>query len=308
MRGIFSFAVAAAFAASALGGCGGPAPEARPERALYRDLRRIVDARARTDWVADRFEFQEVAPAALKSACQTDPEARQRLVKWLDAQIAAEGGPAAAQFAANGGDLEPLEEVIVLERVRGVLLSAEPKDCPFFLRPDPEFAGVQGSADRFVLMAESMGGLQVLVGEADTAYGGTGAGRLIPAWGLNDRLTLGLGAELGVASTFPKDESGARGLRPAFSQAVPLLLRVTTGAMLWDSEVALTNRTPEGDPDRTHFGYRLSQGVGIAALRIGSFMPYAVIWAGYEYLPGERGEPDAHGVRGGTRFGLDWDP
>ena len=302
MRHLIPLAAVAACA------CGGPAPEGRPERALFTDLRRIVDARARTDWVADRFEFQEVAPAALKSACQTDAAARQRLFQWLDARIAAEGGPAASQFSANGGDLEPLEEVVLLERVRGVLAAADPKDCPFWLRPDAAFAGVQGSAERFVLLMESMGGLQVLVGEADTAYGGTGSGRLIPAWGLSDRLTLGLGVELGVASTFPKDDNGARGLRPAFAQAVPFLLRVTTGAMLWDSELALTNRTPEADPDRTHFGYRLSQGVGIAALRIGNFMPYAVVWAGYEYLPGEGGQPDAHGIRGGTRFGLDWDP
>ena len=79
-------------------------------------------------------------------------------------------------------------------------------------------------------------------------------------------------------------------MRPALAQAVPLLLRVHTGALLRDSEVAITNRTPEGDADRLHLGYRLTQG------------------AGYELLPGVGGEPDAHGVRGGTRFGLDWDP
>jgi hypothetical protein len=64
-------------------------PRGSAQRALYRDLRKIVDLRDRTGWVVDRIDVQEVAPSAMRSACQVGEPARLSLASWLDRRIAA---------------------------------------------------------------------------------------------------------------------------------------------------------------------------------------------------------------------------
>ena len=46
---------------------------------------------------------------------------------------------------------------------------------------------------------------------------------------------------------------------------------------------------------------------GLSEIRLASFMPYAGVWVGYEWLPAEDTRGAEHVLRAGTKFGIDWD-
>lgn len=307
-----STAARVALAAAALATCVGCVrlPQAPPERALYLDLRAIVETRARIDWVVDEHEVREASPAIMTSACQATPEARLALAGWLDGRLTEEGGPSRVQWAEAGEDIDAVEEALLIERISAALAYAEANrvDCPYWLRPDAGFTGVQTNTDRFVLLAESMGSGQLVIQEGEVAIGGTGLGRLIPAWGVSDRLTLGIGAEVGVASTFPRTESGGRSVKAVATAGVPLLLRVHDGTLRYDLDLAAVTRATRNEYEGLRYGGRVGLGLGVATLRIAGVMPYAMIWAGYEYLAPGAGEPETHIMRAGSRVGINWDP
>jgi hypothetical protein len=286
-----------------------PLPPGAPERALYGDLRRIVETRDRTDWVVDRIELDEIAPTTMQSACRTTPATREALRRWLDRRIVAEGGPAREAYLRAGGDLDAVSDIVTLERIRLVLDHADAHalaDCPFWLTPEADFAGVQSDAGRFVVYFETMGGGELSWSEGRGTLGGAGAGRLLPAVGLGPRATLLAGAEVGGGGALARDGSG--GIRASFAAGLPLLLRMQSATRFWDVEVAGTARVPSGDLDALRPGARASVASGISALRISSLMPYFGLWIGYEYLPAADGEPAVQVARIGSRFGVDWDP
>lgn len=287
-------------------------PPAGAQRALYDDLEAIVVTEARGDWVADRIEFEQIGPRLLQSGCATPPGDRQALRGWLQTEIGRLGGPASALYAKNGNDFDKIEDIVELERVRGSLDWIETHaaaDCPFWLVPTADFSGVQSSQGRFVLLLESMGGFQVVHGEGDELrFGGGGGGRLLPGFGIGERLTLVGGVELGGTTTFPADDDGNRSVKPAWAAAVPVMLRVRAGTWRFDTEAALVARAPITDPSDQRLGARLAQAVGIAGLRVSGVMPYVMIWAGCEWLPPVGGEDGLQIIRFGTRVGIDWDP
>jgi hypothetical protein len=55
-------------------------------------------------------------------------------------------------------------------------------------------------------------------------------------------------------------------------------------------------------------GGRAAIGVGLATMRSASFVPYGVLWLGYEVHPGSGSDPADHSIRIGTRVGIDVDP
>lgn len=239
---------------------------------------------------------------------------RAGLRAWIERRIAEEGGSARKVWEENGREFSAIRDIIELERVRGALdygMEHAEADCPFWMPPSDEFRGVHASTGRLVIIAESMGGLQFLLG-GDSTFGGHGTGRILPAWGIDDRLTLAAGAELGVASTFPQDADGSRSVSAAVVGGVPVLLRVHDESWRYDTEVAWTFRAPESvDADgprreQRRQGGRVAQALGIAAPRLAGVQPYVLVFVGYELLPGEGGP--LHVLRGGTRVGFDWDP
>ncbi len=292
-------------------GCGAH-PDGPVARALYDDLRTLVATKQRVDWTVDRLELEGSASDILRSVCQTPPADRRALGGWLDLRIDAGGGPAALQYAQNGGDLGPLGEVLTLERVRAALDYGErhaPADCPFWLRPDPTFAGVQSDAARFVLILESMGGPQIALRDGETTLGGFGVGRLLPAYGVTEHLTIALGIEAGAASTFPRNEdAGGRQVKVVAVAGVPLLFRLRHESWRFDLEAAGTLRATRSEVEGPRPGLRGTAGVLLATKRLASVMPYAGLWFGYEHLPANGGDGAARHLIGGTRIGLDLDP
>lgn len=285
-------------------------PETPAERALYFDLRSVVETQSRIDWVVDEDHLADSSTPILTSACQTPPAARRALRGWIDLRLAEAGGSARAVWAANGRDLSAAREPLMLERTRAALDYAERRadECPFWLVPDEGFTGVQGNTDRLVFFAESMGSGQLVVQGGDVTIGGTGLARLLPAWGVTDRLTIGVGAELGVASTFPRTESGGRSVKPVFAGGIPVLFRVLDGTLRYDFDLAAVTRATRNEFEGLRFGGRASFGVGVATPRLAGVMPYIVAWAGYELLAPGAGEATTHSIRAGTRVGINWDP
>jgi len=288
-----------------------PAPEAQPERALYLDLQKTIDSRSRFQWVADAVEIDAAARDTLRSLCHVDPAARARLRAWVMAEIAAQGGAAAPRYQ-NGEDLDDLQTVVLLERIGAILDTMEPRlaaQCGFWARPEPDFAGVQTDARRFVLLLETNGGGQVYLGRSPITFGGAGAGRLLLGYGLDDRFTLAGGMELGGSTTFPKDQNtGTRSVRAGFLAAAPVLLRYARSTFLWDNDMAVTARASEDDIVGWQYGFRLMQGFGTSELRIGNLMGYVLATVGYEYVTANVSYETAHILRIGTRLGFDWDP
>src|SRR5688572_6438082 len=178
-------------------GCGATPPRTA-ERALYLDLRKIVELQESDDWVVDRLEVEATSPQVMRSVCQVEAPARARLIGWLDRRIAAEGGPAEEAWRREGRDLGAITHLLRLERIRLVLSSAHASaedDCPFWLESDPHFAGLQIDDARFVLLAQSTGSGALFFRGGETALGGSGGIQVMPAWGIAPQLTLAIGVE-----------------------------------------------------------------------------------------------------------------
>lgn len=285
-------------------------PAGRAESALYVDVRKAVALRESAEWIVDRLEVEAIAEGTMRSACQVDAPARERLIAWLDARITEAGGPAEAAYRRDRD--AAIAEALSLERVRAVVqyADAHAHECPFWLEADPHFDGVQTDARRFVLLAESFGGGGLILSRGGVRLGGGGGGRLTFAWGLDQRLTLGVGGEVGGIGTFGgEDTSGARALVARFTAAVPLVLRVTNLSRIFDVEVAANARWSPTDL-RLPPGVRVGIGYGVSTVRVGPFMPTAMLYLRYEFLPASRDglDPSEHLILVGTKVGVDFDP
>lgn len=291
-----------------LSGCATSLPSDPVERALYVDALTVVRAQARDEWTVDRLALDEVTPAVAWSACQVPPERRADLTTWLDGEIArAEerlGGSAEAGWRRAHKDLDAVEGLLELQRVRAALAHVRPEDCPFWLEADPDFRGMQGDAERMVFIFESRGGVALnLRAEGGLRFSGGGAGRILVGLGASDRLTVATGFEIGGAGRF--DEEGD--VTGVLGGAVPLLVRFADAGSLVDLEVAAVTflEGARGWPP----GVRAAIAFGFLTPRVGgAFSPAAMLWVGYEYHPRRGADDPFHVIGIGTRIGVDFDP
>ena len=293
------------FVAVSASGCMS-APEPRVERALYLDLRQVVELRQRADWVVDRLEVEDLAQASMRSICRVSAAERASTLRWIEAEIEAEGGSAKAVFEASGGDLDAVAELLTLERVLLMLQDGHARagaDCPFWLAPEADFAGVHSSADRFLLLLESRGGGALWILGDEVAFGGSGGGRLLFGWGAGDHFSAALGLEVGGGGLISSD-SEAQSINATFNSAVPLLLRYHDSSFVFDVELAAVNFSLPSDINLLPGG-RVALGVGLRTPRVSAFMPGGMLQLGYELHP-ERGDfPVTHIVFVGTRVGVE---
>lgn len=294
MRGLILAAVSLATGCASL-------PEDPGARGLYRDLRKSVEFRESDDWVVDDLEVDDALSGVMRSVCMAPPEAREDLDLWLAARIEERGGASEAQYAGEmTGDLK---ETRRLERVRSLLAAAEDaaSRCPYWLEAEEDFAGLEGDEGRFVVWLESRGGAALLLSGGDRGIGGGGGGRLLVGHGIGARLTLTLGAELAADGELPEEGGGRRSFRAVLAAAAPLVLRVTNHDRVLDLELAYTARFA----DPTRHGFRAGIGYGLTTPRVSRFMPYFVIWAGYQMMPATTADPTEHAIWLGTRVGFD---
>ncbi len=287
-------------------------PPPGPARGLYVDLRKSVELSEDTGgWVVDRVEIESQAGTALRSLCRVDPVERQKLASWLDGELALEGGATAREiYDKHGGDFGAAKEAIHLERVRSLLRYAErhaEEDCPFWLHIEPEFNGIEGDSHRFVLWLESVGGGALVFERGKVALGGGGGGRVFAAYGIGPRATLALGGELSGNGAFVENKTGGRTIETTFTAATPVILRISDLARVYDFEVAPVARVATHE---SWFppGMRVATSVGFSASRGSAFMPYVLLWLGYEVHAAHGRNPADHSIRIGTRVGVDLDP
>jgi hypothetical protein len=282
-------------------------PHDAAERALYVDLRKAVQLSEDSGWVVDRAQIKANAETAMRSACQVERAKLDDLEAWLDGRIALAGGPAEQLYREHGHDLSAATEALTLERTRALLRYARSRiadDCPFWLEPNAKFRGTQGDAGRFVLLAETHGFASYVFDTKVPAFGG--GGRIFVGHGVGPRLTLALGGEVAASGAIVSNAHG-RGLDTTFTVAMPLLLRLTRFARIFDLELAPVVRFNPGQNSLPP-GARLEVGAGISGMRGASFMPYGMLYVGYEYHPKTSTTPDDHTLQIGTRFAVDWAP
>ena len=287
-------------------GCS-PLPPKPAERALYQDLRQVVETRERSEWLVDYSEIERATPAALQSVCQVGSDDARDLSSWLDDQIRQQGGPAEEQYR-DGVPLRKLREELSLERTRALLEHADGmrERCPFYLEPSDDFAGVQQTTSRFVILAESMGAASMSIQGNSVFTGAGGAGRLMPSWGINHRLLIGLGVEAGGAAGFtPLSGEENEPLQTRVQGGIPLLFRFSDLATIFDVELAATGISSPTSPD-LEVGFRGSIAGGVSTVRVNKFLPYFTLMVGYQYFPWT--EPQTHMITAGTRIGLAFDP
>lgn len=288
-------------------GCGS-VPDQPSERAVYLDLRQIIETRERGEWLLDERELDEARPKAMLTICRVSPETVDSLDKWLDRELEAAGGPPEAQYR-RGVDFDDLDEALTLDRIQALAerASADRDQCPFWLDVQPDFQGIHRPTDRFVFLAESAGVGSLQLQGDEQLLGAGGAGRLLAAVGIGHRYLVGAGGEVGgTAGLEPlRGESVSEEIETRIQLAAPVLFRIHDLTRIYDFELAATALTSPVDFD-LQYGVRAQVGAGVLTVRLGDFLPYFLLTAGYEVLPWE--DPAIHVLRVGTRFGVDFDP
>lgn len=296
-----------AFWALVCAGCASlpPQPSAR---ALYTDLRKIVEVNEDSGWTSDNSRLELNVEPALRSVCQADAGTRAELNQWLLLEVTRNGGPARQAYLANGHDLRRVAEALSLERTLALLRLAEQRaraECPFWLAPRQDFVGEQSDLARWALLGETQAfGTVTLPGPVPALGGGA---RVLLGRGVSSRLTLALGADAAASGTFIPSNGSGSGVDAYVTLATPVLARITRFSRLFDVELAPVVRFSHGQTPWPP-GARLELGYGFASVRMSQLMSYYMLYAGYE-LHG-MGNPAAldHTIQLGTKLSVDWTP
>ena len=292
------------WAAIAVCGCA-TVPNGPAERALYLDLRKIVDTNEDGGWTVDRLRLQLNAEPALRSACQVEPGTLAALDAWLANQIELSGGPAKDAYFARGRKLSAVSHTLSLERTRALLQYVAlrtSEDCPFWLSANPTFKGEQGDTGRWVLLGETQAFVTFTTPGNIPALGG--GGRLLFGHGIGSRLTLAAGADAAASGTFIPRGGQSGGVDAYLTLATPVMLRLTSFSRMYDVELAPVVRLSQGQPAWPP-GARVQLGGGFSSVRLSPFMPYLEIYLGYEIHPTNTRVGFDHTLQVGTRIAVD---
>jgi hypothetical protein len=280
-------------------------PPSGAQRALYLDLRKIVETNEDSGWIVDSTRLQVNLEPTLHSLCQVEPTMRLALDLWLAQQLQLAGGSALASYRKHGHRLGPARDALTIERTRTLLHYGQERvaQCPFWLEPQRDFLGHQGDAARWVVLAESTGFVSLVVPHWIPGVGG--GGRLLLGRGLSTQLTAAIGVEFFASGAFVTTDD--HGFDATGSVAVPLLLRYVRLSRLFDLGVApvmrFGSRRPAWPP-----GGRVEIAAGISSLRGSAFMSYSMLYFAYELHWAGHEAPADHTLQIGTRVAVDWAP
>jgi hypothetical protein len=276
---------------------------------LLTDLRRIVDAEEAVGWFVDDAAFGEIRAAVMESVCRAPPDARAVALRRLTDAAQRYGDPKRL-YEREGRRLTPcVEDALDAHRLAEALRRAVARtdeDCPFWVEPDPHFAGRQTIRDRALLTLETGGVGQLRYTDGDFAIGAGGALRLLGGYGFGRRLTVLAGVEFGGGAML-KPNSEPTAFVVNYFPALPLLIRLHRLALHYDIEVAPVAVFQADDGDLS-YGVRGAFSIGISALRTRGIIPWAGAGVATEYYFESGGRPEALLIRGGLRIGVLWDP
>lgn len=260
-----------------------PPPDTGKE--LYRDLERLVTLSDSAGWRIDRLELDGMLEPALDSLCRVDTSTVSSLLDWLDVRINELGGPVEQAYEARGRDLDEVDELLEISRIRMLLAHAinhRSSDCPFWVPVEEDFRGEQIFDDRFLIFVAT-GGKGILVsnaGREDISFGG--AGRLMFGRGFGERWAVYIGAEAGAVASFPRDADGGRSnLVLGIDGVVPLAVRYRFVNAYVEVEGGWFGHITE-DEKRLDTGFHIGAAVGAQTTKQLWFFPGAGFAASYE--------------------------
>lgn len=276
-------------------------------RALMGDVSRIVAAQEAEDWFSNSQALRTIEEQVLASVCRATPEARA----WALAGFAkhqAELGDAQNKYRAAGELTGEVEDALTAERRVLVMNHALGRvaECPFWVRPETAFEGLQSDRRRVTLSVESGGNVQFRRTEGRWTFGGGGLGRFLVGYGLDGRYSLLAGAEFGGGAMLRPGTNASQFVINYFP-AVPVVFRTRLLTLQYDFEVAPVALF-QADNTELSWGARVGGSFAFTALRRRNVLPWAGITFGYEHYFEGGGREATHFFRGGLRLGLPWDP
>jgi hypothetical protein len=292
--------------------CAPVLPQQPVERALVRDVARVVDVRQTVGWLVDDVEVEAVLPDALKSACHVDDAHRMAALAWLDGEIARLGGSPAELWRQSGKDMKKVEDLLFTTRTRLVLARADDwvraGKCPFWIEPDPNFDGFHVLARRWILGAEAGGRVTAGAEKGIVGYGAGGAGRILGGYGVTERTSLFLGIEAGGGARFTTVPIGEKTPIPDIVAivAVPFVGRYTFGLSGFVEGEAGPMAYLNQVEARIEPGFRAGVGAGATYLRMKrGLLPRFTFGVTVDHAPGWGGSGAVTQFSAGLRAGFD---
>jgi len=276
-------------------------------RSLLSDVARVVAAEEVDDWFSDRKALSSIEEQLLPSVCHASLDARASALAGLRKRHAELGDPKAL-FTRKGEVTSAVADALSAERqLRALELTlARQGECPFWVRPQPGFQGLQSDRKRLTLSFESGGNAQFRYTRGHLTFGAGGAGRLLAGWGFNGRYSL-LGCVEFGGSALLRPNSNASEFVINYFPALPLLFRTRHLTWHYDIEAAPVALF-EADNTKLSFGARVSGVFAFTGLRRRNVLPWAGLALSYEHYFEGGGRAPIHFFRGGLRLGLPWEP
>lgn len=274
--------------------------------ALVFDMLRIVSSEENSGWVIDEVAFRRIHPDVMESVCRSLPEVRARALQRLERHSAELGDPREL-FAAAGELTDRAEAALTAERRSAALRRGieAADECPFWLRPEERFRGLQSVRDRFIVNFDTGGTVQ-LRRSADTwTVGAGGFGRVLAGYGFTD-ITLLAGLEFGGGALLQPDTDPTQFVIN-YIPALPLIVRLHHEAWHLDLEAAPVVLFQAVNADLS-YGARAGVTLGVSSLRVRGILPWVGLGVASEYHFGNDARPAAQYLRGGFRVGGVWDP
>lgn len=277
-------------------------------RVLLDDVARLVASEEADGWFSDAEALRDLDEPVLESTCHASPEARAYALE-MARHARNQAGDPRELFRAQGELTGAVERALTLERQRLVLertVARAATECPFWLRPDAPFEGLQTDRHRLTLSVETSGNVQLRQTEGEWTIGGGGIGRLLPGYGLDGRYTLLAGLEFGGGAMIRPNTSASQFVINYFP-AIPVVFRTRQLTWHYDLEVAPVGLF-QADDTHVSFGFRAGAALGFDTIRRRNTLPWAGLAVAYEHYFRSGDRAPAHFIRGGLRVGLPWDP
>lgn len=283
-------------------------PSAASVAALIFDLERIVAAEESGGWLIDQQAQDAIHHDVMESVCRATPLVRARASEQLTQRTLALGDPRALYERAGGELTSEVESALSAQRVLSALqrgTQAAPSECPFWVRANPEFRGLQSTRDRWIVNFDTGGTVQLRSTQGDWSIGAGGFGRVLGGYSFTHASLLA-GLELG-GGALVEPHTNPTAFAVNYIPALPVILRLHRDAWNIDLEgasVALFQASNHA----FSYGVRGGVTIGVSALRLRGILPWFGLGLATEYHFENSARPEAWYLRGGLRVGGVWDP
>jgi hypothetical protein len=276
--------------------------------ALIFDLERIVASEESGGWLLEEQAQEAIHHDVMESVCRATQPVRARAIEQLTQRTLALGDPRAL-YERAGGQLTPqVASALSAQRALSALqrgAEAAPGECPFWVRANPEFRGIQSMRDRWIVNFDTGGTVQLRSTQGDWSIGAGGFGRVLGGYSFTHTSVLA-GLELG-GGALVEPHTNPTAFAVNYIPALPVILRLHRDSWNIDLEAASVALF-QASNHRLSYGVRGGVTVGVSALRVRGILPWFGLGLATEYHFENSARPAALYLRGGLRVGGVWDP